>query len=130
MKISQHVNTTPKTRAYIQSSDKSAKVLAEELGVNVDTIYPWRKRDSTHDLSHTPHNLNPSTTPEQEVLIAGLRTDLALSIDDIIEVMNRCLNLTLSSSSVGPCLRRLGVSKPAKPKSEHQTQPFEATKFA
>ena len=39
MNIRLHANatTTPKTRAYIQSSDKSIQALADELGVSVST---------------------------------------------------------------------------------------------
>ena len=34
--------------------------------------------------------LHASTSPEQEALIAELRTQLRLSLDDVTEVMNRC----------------------------------------
>jgi len=129
MQVNLHANaaTTPKTRAYIQSSNKSALVLAKELGVNPTTIYRWRKRGSTADRSHTRHHLHQSTSLEEEALIAGLRR---VSIDDITEVMNRCLDITLSSSAVGRCLKRLGVSKrPKQAQEETPSKPFAPTEF-
>jgi len=132
MQLNLHANaaTTPKTRAYIQSSNKTVAVLAKELGVNPTTIYRWRKRGSTADRPHTRHHLGQSTSLEQEALIAGLRRDVGLSIDDITEVMNRCLDITLSSSAVGRCLKRLGVSKPSRQEREDtSSQPFAPTEF-
>ena len=43
-----HVNATktPKIRAYIQSSDKSIRELAKELGISVNTVRHWRNRDT------------------------------------------------------------------------------------
>ena len=48
MQVNLHANatTTPKTRAYIQSSDKTVIELSKELGVNPSTIYRWRKREN------------------------------------------------------------------------------------
>jgi transposase-like protein len=53
MQLTLHANatTTPKTRAYIQASERSVAELAEELGVNETTIRRWRKRDSVADRS-------------------------------------------------------------------------------
>jgi IS30 family transposase len=132
MQLSLHANatTTPKTRAYIQSSDKSVIELSEELGVNPSTIYRWRKRETVTDRSHTRHNLGQSTNLEQEALITSLRQDIGLSIDDITEVMNRCLAIHLTSSSVGRCLRRLHINKgPLKAETTNAVKPFEPTTF-
>jgi len=132
MQVNLHANatTTPKTRAYIQSSDKSVIELAKELGVNPSTIYSWRKRGTTTDRSHTRHNLNQSTSLEQEALITGLRQDIGLSIDSITEVMNRCLDSKLTRSSIGRCLRRLGVKKgPPEAEATKSAKPFEPTTF-
>jgi transposase len=132
MQLSLHANatTTPRTRSYIQSSQKTAIELAEELGVAVTTIYRWRNRCEVADRSHTRHNLHQSTSLEEEALIAGLRRDVGLSIDDITEVMNRCLNIKLSSSSVGRCLRRLGVKKgPVRDQDTNTVKPFKPTTF-
>ena len=50
-----HANATitPKTRAHIQSSEKSIRALAEELGVSVSTVLHWRNSETIHDDSHT-----------------------------------------------------------------------------
>jgi len=130
--VNLHANaaTTPKTRAYIQSSSKSVIELSKELGVNPSTIYRWRQRGSVADRSHARHNLGQSTSLEQEALIAGLRQDIGLSIDSITEVMNRCLGSKLTRSSIGRCLRRLGVKKgPPEAETTNAAKPFGATKF-
>ena len=60
--------TTPKIRAAIQASDKPAWILAERHGTTEQTVWKWRKRDSAHDRSHTPHRLQTTLTPAQEVV--------------------------------------------------------------
>src|ERR1700744_1408075 len=59
MKLNLHANatTTPKVRAYIQRSKKSAAELAAELGVGETTIRRWRSRPTVDDRSHRPHRL-------------------------------------------------------------------------
>ncbi|NOT71508.1 MAG: transposase [Hyphomicrobium sp.] len=57
-------------------------------------------------------------TPIEERLAVELRTSLALPLDDIVEVLRRCVNATLSRSQVHRCLQRHGVS--AKPKQERE----------
>jgi len=67
MNIRLHANaiTPPKIRQYIQASHQSAPQLADELGVNEDTIRRWRGRDGVADGSHTPHRLQTTLTPAQ-----------------------------------------------------------------
>ncbi len=110
LRLHANATTTPRTRAYIQASPASVAELARELGVSQTTIRRWRGRETQADRSHTRHHLNASTTPEQETLIAVLRTDARLSLDDITEVMRRCLAPTLSRSAVRRCLVRLGLA--------------------
>jgi uncharacterized protein YjcR len=59
MLITLHKNatTTPAVRAAIQQSSASEYELACQYGVSRQTIGRWRKRDSVHDASHTPHRL-------------------------------------------------------------------------
>lgn len=120
MELRLHANatTTPKTRAYIQSSTASVAELAGELGVTAGTIRRWRSRSSVSDRSHTPHKLSISLSDLDERLVTELRTALNLPLDDIVEVMRRCVNPKLSRSAIHRCLARHGVSarpKPAKP---------------
>ena len=64
--LHKQATTTPKVRAAIQASDEPASVLAERFGTTEQTVYKWRHRDSVHDRSHTPHELQTTLTPAQE----------------------------------------------------------------
>ena len=117
IKLHKLARTTPATRRYIQTAPKSAATLARELGVAVTTVYKWQRAGRVHDGSHVRHQLHASTSPEQEALIAALRTQVRLSLDDVTEVMNRCSATPLSRSAIHRCLVRLGVARlpPASP---------------
>ena len=130
-----HANatTTPKVRAEIQASLEPVAVLAVRYGVSETTIRRWRSRTSPEDRSHKRHNLGQATTPLEEEIIAGLRRLARLSLDDITEVMNRCINPRLSRGSVWTALRRAGLSgrlraAGVEPGTERPA-PFEATPF-
>ena len=88
MNIRLHANatTTPKTRHYIQASNQSVRQLADELGVSEDTIRRWKRRDGVADGSHTPHHLQTTLTPVQEVVVVELRKTLLLPLDDLLVV--------------------------------------------
>jgi len=103
MKVQLHklARTTPAIRREIQMSGEiSNSVLAKKYGVDISTIRKWKSRKSVEDLSHTRHNLGASTNAVEEELIGDLRTRLCLSVDDITEVMKRCVNSKLSRSSI------------------------------
>ncbi len=115
--------TTPKVRAAIQASDEVGTVLAERFGVTPQTIYKWRKRDTVEDRSHTPHRLQTTLTPAQEVVAVALRKALLISLDDLLAVVREFLNPHVSRSGLDRCLRRHGVGnlrdlkvKAARPK--------------
>ena len=74
MELNLHANatTTPKVRAYIQSSKGSVTELAAELGVSETTIRRWRGRTSVNDRSHTPKRLATKLLPLEETLICEL----------------------------------------------------------
>ncbi len=121
MELNLHANatTTPRTRAYIQRSKKAVAELAAELGVNETTIRRWRGRTTVQDRSHRPKTLTTSLSAIEETLVCELRTTLQLPLDDIVEVMRRCVNAELSRSAIHRCLVRHGISqrpKPDKPK--------------
>jgi transposase InsO family protein len=132
MELNLHANaaTTPKTRAYIQRSKRPVADLAAELGVSETTIRRWRTRTSVTDRSHTPNNLKISLSATEETLVGELRTSLQLPLDDIVEVMRRCVNAKLSRSAIHRCLKRHGISRrptPDKPRIgifEHATVGF------
>ena len=108
IKLHKLARTTPATRCDIQTAPKSVATLARELGVAVTTVYKWKRAGRVHDGSHVRHQLHASTSPEQEALIAELRTHVRLSLDDVTEVMNRCSAPPLSRSAIHRCLVRLG----------------------
>jgi transposase-like protein len=117
MELNLHANatTTPKTRAYIQRSKKPVTELAAELGVSETTIRRWRARTSITDRSHTPKTLTSSLSPWDEALVCELRTRLQLPLDDITEVMRRCVNPNLSRSAIHRCLVRHSLNRRPKP---------------
>jgi hypothetical protein len=116
MELRLHANatTTPRTRAYIQSSPLPVAALASELGVSETTVRRWRGRHATGDRSHTPHKLAIGLTPVEEELIRELRIELALSLDDIAEVMRRCV---LREPGALP-RRRLPLLAPCRPQPQ------------
>jgi transposase-like protein len=130
MDIKLHANatTTPKMRAYIQSSTLSVAELSRELGISETCVRRWRSRTQTSDRSHTRHDLGQSTSPEEEALICALRRDVRLSIDDTVEVMHRCVNARLSRSAIYRCMVRHGLSRlPDEAETPARPARFEAS---
>ena len=119
VKLHANATTTPRTRAYIQSSSRSTAALARELGISERTVARWRNRSSVSDRSHRPRRIATTMTVLEERLAVELRTSLALPLDDIVEVLRRCVNAKLSRSQIHRCLQRHGVS--AKPRRERET---------
>jgi transposase-like protein len=117
MELNLHANatTTPKVRAYIQRSKKPVAELAGELGVSETTIRRWRGRSTVGDRSHRPKRLTTSLSAMEETLVCELRTSLQLPLDDIVEVMRRCVNAELSRSAIHRCLHRHAISQRKKP---------------
>lgn len=133
MNIRLHANatTTPKTRAYIQSSSKSNRALAEELGITISTVRHWRRRDDVHDRSHTRKNLLSTLSPAQEAIVIELRRTLLLPLDDLLAVVREFIHPQLTRSALDRCLRRNGVSRladltPAEPSERVKAKPFKA----
>lgn len=125
LKLHKNATTTPAVRKQIQDSNESVAVLAIRFGVHENTIRRWRKRQTQHDLSHTPHRLQISLSQEEEQLVIELRTELRLSRDDIHEVMTRCVNPTLSPSAIYRCLKRNKLNRLPKIQPPEPYQPFE-----
>src|ERR1700755_1688671 len=100
VKLHANATTTPKTRAYIQQSQGFCAELASELGVSEPTIRRWRSRTDVEDRSCRPHRIDSSLSPIEEQLCLELRTSVGLSLDDLTEVMRRCVNPALSRSAI------------------------------
>jgi len=113
MELNLHANatTTPKVRAYIQRSRQPVADLVAELGVSETTIRRWRGRSTVHDRSHRPKTLTTSFSDMEETLVCELRTRLQLPLDDVVEVMRRCVNAKLSRSAIHRCLVRHGLNR-------------------
>jgi len=130
MQLKLHANaaTTPRIRAYIQQSPASVAALARELGINETTVRRWKNRRDVADRPTTPHRLATGFSAAEEAIAVELRTRLLLSLDDILEVMRRCLRPDISRSALHRCLQRHGVSQPpheAKPAAQRfAPQPF------
>lgn len=116
LKLHANATTTPKTRRYIQHSRAPCADLAIELGVSETTIRRWRERADVADRSSRPHRMQTSLEEVEQRLCLELRASLGLPLDDIVEVMKRCVNPKLSRSAIHRCLQRHGVS--AKPKAD------------
>lgn len=117
MQMSLHANatTTPKMRGYIQRSRRSVAELSIELGVSETTIRRWRGRTTVEDRSHTPRRLATKISMAEEALIRGLRTEVQLGLDDITEVMRRCVSRKFSRSAIHRCLVRNGLNERPRP---------------
>jgi transposase-like protein len=121
MQVKLHANatTTPRIRAILQASDASVAELAEQFGIHETTVRRWKARTSVDDKSNRPHAIQTRFSPEEEALIIELRVTVGLSLDDITEVMKRCVSAETSRSAVHRCLARHDVAKkPAAAKSE------------
>ena len=133
MNITLHkrARTTPAIRREIQQSTLSERKLAVKYGISRDTVRKWKNRDTVEDYSHTPHNLNTSLTPAQEVIVIELRTSLLLPIDDLLVVRRKFLCEKMSRSALDRCLRRHGVSnlKNLIPEEEKQTNHLKSFKY-
>jgi transposase InsO family protein len=129
MLITLHKNatTTPAVRAAIQQSSASEYELARQYGVSRQTIRRWRKRDSVHDASHTPHRLQTTLNAAQEELVIYLRTQLRLSLDDLLAVVREFIEPGMSRSALDRLLRRRGHSRLPTPQVPARSpKPFKA----
>ncbi len=69
IRLHKNATTTPKIRQEIRQSSLSPSQLAKRYGVTIPTIQRWRNSDSVEDRSHTPHRLQTTLTPAQEVVV-------------------------------------------------------------
>ena len=111
--LHKNATTTPRIRREIQQSRLLPSQLAKKYGVTIPTIQRWRHSDSVEDRSHTPHRLQTTLAPAQEVVVVELRKLLLLSLDDLLVVTREFINPDVSRSGLDRCLRRHGVSRRA-----------------
>ncbi|WP_394200340.1 transcriptional regulator [Shewanella waksmanii] len=106
-----NATTTPEMRQFIQQSDLPVAQLAKVLNISEATVRKWRKRDSIDDSPTTPHHLNTTLTPLQEYVVVGLRFQLKLPLDRLLQVTQQFINPNVSRSGLARCLKRYGVSR-------------------
>jgi len=124
LKLHKNATTTPRIRKLIQESTESVGILAQRYHVHPTTIRRWKKRQTQHDASHTPHHLPIKLTTLEEQLIIELRQSLRLSGDDILDVMRQGVNPNISRSGVFRCLKRHGINKLPDLDPPEPSQPF------
>ena len=100
------------------------------MGVSEDTIRRWKRRDGVADGSRTPHRLQTTLTPAQEVVVVELRKTLLLPPDDPLVVTREFIHPEVSRSGLDRCLRRHGVSnlKALLPQEESTKPPVKSFK--
>lgn len=110
MEIKLHANatTTPRVRRYIQQSDKSDRVLAQELGISVATVRRWRQRQDVADRHTLPKTIRKLLTEEQSLLINWLRQKLQLPLDELLVVVNQGMQQSISRAGLDRYLRGVG----------------------
>jgi len=124
MRLHANATTTPRVREYIQRSAAGVAELAAELGVSETTVRRWRSRASSSDRSSRPRTVRTSLSEAEEALVVEMRRLGGLSLDDVVEVLRRCVNPVLSRSAVHRCLVRHGLSgRPVRDRPP--VQPFE-----
>jgi transposase len=110
MEIKLHANatTTPRVRRYIQQSDKSDRILAQELGISVATVRRWRQRQDVTDRHTVPKTTRKVLTDEQSLLINWLRQKLQLPLDELLVVVNQGMQQPISRAGLDRYLRGVG----------------------
>jgi transposase InsO family protein len=109
-KVHAQARTTPRTRAEIKESSETLAAIAARYNIGRDTARKWKGRESPQDLSHRPHKLSTTLTPEQEVIVVELRRMVMLPLDDLVAVVREFINPAASRSGLDRCLRRHGVA--------------------
>ena len=125
IKLHKLARTTPAIRLEIQKSKLSNRELSKKYNISLDTVSKWRKRDSVNDRSHARKNTLSSLNETEEEIVVELRKKLGLSIDDITEVIQRCINPKLTRSSIYRAMKRRGVASKAVNSTEKESQRFE-----
>ncbi len=113
VRLHKNATTTPRIRAAIREAPASvsSNSLAARYGVHVNTVYKWRRRETVEDASHRPHKLRTTLPPELEEIVVELRRTLLLGVDDLLVVIRRFIEPTMSRSALDRLLRRHGVSR-------------------
>ena len=94
---------------------RPVKALAARYNSSEATARKGRGRETAHDRSHARHPLPSSLNVTQEALMVGLRRDVGLSLNEIVEVMRRCHDQSLSRSAIYPARGSQAPDRPQGP---------------
>ena len=103
--------TTAAVREQIQQAKGKVSELARRFGVSEQTIRKWRRRDTVHDRSHRPDQLQTSLNGSQENLVIALRQALRLPLDDLLALTRQWIAPRMSRSALDRSLRRRGGNR-------------------
>ena len=120
--LHKNARTTPAIRMEIAKSELSYRKIAKKYNISLDTVVKWKKRSNVNDKSHRRNNINSSLNAVEEEIVKELRGRIGLSLDDITEIVNRCINPKLTRSSIYRTIRRCGVVKGALSATEKTPQ--------
>lgn len=111
MHLHKNARTTPAIRAALQASTETTAALMRRYNLSYDTVRKWRNRTTTEDGSHTAHRLQTTLNEGQEALVVYLRTELRLSLDDLLAVIREFIEPKMSRAALDRLLRRRGISR-------------------
>jgi Homeodomain-like domain len=111
MTIRLHANATPKTRRYIQQSKKPTKALAKELGISVDTVRRWRKRDDIQEAVvvelryFQPGESDPLRRNRIQTSPSRLKTTIRVLFTSASSICRRCRMKPYGDTCLWPSAR-------------------------
>ena len=126
MKITLHklAKTTPLIRKELQASTLPVSVLAKTYNISESTVRKWKGREDVNDRSHARHNTLSKLSSCEEEMIKALRLNASLTVRDITEVLNRCVNVDIRKSSVHRAMKRMGIDGCLQTKVSEGYSPF------
>jgi transposase-like protein len=109
--------TTPAIRKEIQEAPDSISnsELARKYNINRTTVNKWRKRKTIEDASHAPKKHWKKKLSDSDIeIIVQTRKLTNLAIDDLLEVVNRELSVSIGRSRLGEILKEKGLTEKTK----------------
>lgn len=118
--LHKNAKTTIKVREEIQNSKESGYKLAKKFGLNVKTIYKWRKKESVFDSkSGVDGSLQSVLTIQEQQIICEIRKLTFLSQSDLLVALKPYIP-TLTRSNLSRLLIRNKLNKVPKEVLEHK----------
>jgi transposase InsO family protein len=118
MQVHSNATTNKKQRERMIGSQKTCRVLAQEMAISPTTVHRWKKRDSPEEKSCRPHRIEYAFDESEQAMILSLRQK-DLPLDDLVDLVQQPLP-EATRSSVYRLLKRNGVSRLPK-KGEQET---------